>query len=406
MSYLRRFSPDDIFINRMETNPQYSITLYSGSAYINNRRHQGVNIPTGSVSLFEMNVNRDGINQLKIYPFQVKDGTNKSFRGIATSDFRSSSYGTQLRGRYPLTSSIVRDYIQAGKLAETYDDNNNPTDGNLSPQTYFTRRKKIIALQNTLNNYKTMSPSYGYEGRNLTGAISLVSIPGIIYGEKIKKGTVSLKVYYTGTLLDEAKDHRKNGELVSTKGITSGAVVGVVLYNEGFILLNRETSVSNTLNTYDNYEGTGVIKRFNWTYWGAYSSGSIKGSSYTDTSASLFTLDFEGTQKIPNMTMFAHAPAGEVNNSQNLTWVSSSYKNWQTTSFYNTASFYEPSDIPIKNTVYSQYCDFEEDFEKQVFISEVGIYDKNKNLLGVAKLANPVLKKDTDSFTFKLKLDM
>ena len=33
------------------------------------------------------------------------------------------------------------------------------------------------------------------------------------------------------------------------------------------------------------------------------------------------------------------------------------------------------------------------------------IYDDDKNLLGIAKLATPVLKKETDSYTFKLKLD-
>ena len=45
-------------------------------------------------------------------------------------------------------------------------------------------------------------------------------------------------------------------------------------------------------------------------------------------------------------------------------------------------------------------------FEKQVFISEIGIYDKEKNLLGIAKLANPVTKKESQDYTFKLKLDM
>ena len=72
------------------------------------------------------------------------------------------------------------------------------------------------------------------------------------------------------------------------------------------------------MNTYDDYEGTGTIKRFNWTYWGAYSSGSIKGASHTTTSASLFTMDFEGTQKIPTMMLFAQAPVGEINNYQEI----------------------------------------------------------------------------------------
>ena len=50
--------------------------------------------------------------------------------------------------------------------------------------------------------------------------------------------------------------------------------------------------------------------------------------------------------------------------------------------------------------------EFDDEFEKQVFISEIGIFDEDKNLIAIAKLANPVLKKDTDDMTFKLKLDI
>ena len=66
----------------------------------------------------------------------------------------------------------------------------------------------------------------------------------------------------------------------------------------------------------------------------------------------------------------------------------------------------EPRQVTIKNTVESQYCEFDDEFEKQVFISEIGIFDESKNLIAIAKLANPVLKKDTDDMTFKLKLDI
>ena len=54
----------------------------------------------------------------------------------------------------------------------------------------------------------------------------------------------------------------------------------------------------------------------------------------------------------------------------------------------------------------SDYCEYEDEFQKQVFITEIGIFDEEKNLIGIAKLANPVLKKESDSYTFKLNLDM
>lgn len=404
MSYLRKFESGDILKNRMIANPRYQITWYSGSAYINNRRHQGVNTPTGTINLYEINAGRDGNNYPKIYPFQVKDGTNKSFASVTEKAYKTTAYGTILRGEYPLTASVIRDYIAAGTLAETFDVNGNPTDSGLSQETFFSRRKKMIALKNTLEYYRPLSNSYRYSGSFVTGALSLVSIPSIMYGSTIDKGSVSLKIYYTGSLLDEAKDLRKNGELVSTKGNTSGSVVGLVLYDEGFMVLNNSTNVNNY--AYDNYEGTNTIKLYNWTYFGAYSSSSVKGSEETFASASLFTMDFRGQTEIPVLTMFATAPAGELNNSQNVTWLSSSHSNWKDLATSNSSSYYENSKVPIKNTTKSEYCDFDEAFEKQVFISEIGIYDEDKNLLGVAKLANPVLKKETDAFTFKLKLDM
>ena len=65
----------------------------------------------------------------------------------------------------------------------------------------------------------------------------------------------------------------------------------------------------------------------------------------------------------------------------------------------------ENGEIPIKNIVSSSYNGYKEDFERQTYISRVGIYDKNKNLIATAKLATPVKKTNKRDFTFKLKLD-
>jgi len=105
------------------------------------------------------------------------------------------------------------------------------------------------------------------------------------------------------------------------------------------------------------------------------------------------------------MTMFSTADAGQLNNSLNPTWVSSSAA-WQVSSSFSSASFVEKTGSLITNTIQSQYCDYEEEFKKQVFISSIGLYDDNRELIGIAKMANPVLKKEDDQMTFKIKLDM
>ena len=106
------------------------------------------------------------------------------------------------------------------------------------------------------------------------------------------------------------------------------------------------------------------------------------------------------------MTCFATAQPGDLNNSQNPTWISSSDSNWRDITSVDTSGYIEPDKTKIKNTIHSQYCNYEDEFQKQTFITEIGIFDKDKNLIGVAKLANPVQKKEADNYTFKLKLDM
>ena len=54
----------------------------------------------------------------------------------------------------------------------------------------------------------------------------------------------------------------------------------------------------------------------------------------------------------------------------------------------------------------SAFCSSSAQMEKQVFISKIGIYDQDRNLIGIAKLANPVRKQQSQGFTFKLKLDI
>ena len=61
----------------------------------------------------------------------------------------------------------------------------------------------------------------------------------------------------------------------------------------------------------------------------------------------------------------------------------------------------------LKNTISSSFgCDFSASFRKQTFISKIGIYDDEKNLIAVANLATPVKKLEDRDYTFKLKLDI
>ena len=398
MPYIYPFSDDEKFFNTLKTYPEYTVAFYSGSSYINAARFKGANIPSGTISLYELNVDR---NEDLIYPFLVKDGNRWTFKSIHSQSFNNAEYGTVLTGAYPYTASLVREYISGTTYPSPWE---NATSE--EKNTYFANRRRMISLQNTLNYNQPLSINYKYAGVYVSGTVNLINIPSILYGSSIKKGTVNLSFYFTGSLMDLARDEKLNGELYSTMGPTSGSLVGMVLYNEGLIMMINDTEIGEAAEA-DDYRGDGVQRAPNWTYFGAFSTGSISSTATSYPTASLYEIGFKGTSFVPTHTMFAHAPEGDLNNSQNLTWLSSSNGNWKSGSVVATSSsFQEPRFLSIKNTIQSPYCEFEEDFEKQVFISKIGLYDADKNLIGVVKVANPVRKKESDGYSFKLKLDL
>ena len=391
MPYLHSFGPDDILQNRMVTRPKFDFVMYSGSAYINNDANNlGHNIVTGTVNLYEYNVDRNGTTQGLIHPYVTRDtGLVFKTNRLTEEQYRELNPSIQLiTGSYPLTSSISRQYFSPTTFPF-------PDGTDAAKDTYVTNRKELIALQNTMNYYRFMSDKFHYVNSYVSGTVNMLQIPTSIFGEKIKKGTVNLKFYFTGSLIGEAKDLKQNGELISTIGNTSGSTVGVVLYNEGFVLLTSSADISSNP---DKYTTGAALENASWQYFGAFASGLA--------TASLFSLSFEGTQQVPSMTFFATAQPGDLNNSQNPTFISSSNSNWRDITSVDSSGYIEPDKTEIKNTIHSQYCNYEEEFQKQTYISRIGIFDKEKNLIGIATLANPVQKKEVDNYTFKLKLDM
>jgi hypothetical protein len=102
--------------------------------------------------------------------------------------------------------------------------------------------------------------------------------------------------------------------------------------------------------------------------------------------------------------MLAHAKQGEFNHSNNPTYITKD----QTKNSVSTGSLYykEYDGAQIKNMVSASYIEEEPEFKKTTYITKIAIYDEEKNLIGIAKLANPVRKRETDSYTFKIKMDM
>ncbi len=412
---LYKFNKNDVIYNAISTNPKVSFFIYDNQVYYNNEKYihntfssslDLKHVPRGYISLYELNINRSDRDHF-IKPFVTKDGSLNSFKTITTKSFNTDfQFGDTLEGSYPLSASITRDYFVANHVSSSFAHDN---DGGTS--------NRILALQNVLNSYRYLSTEYAYSasyaGKTQNPStddnigwdkgnqeIGLISIPSIFYGSSIEKGSVELKFYQTGTLIGTLRDENNNGDLIQvgpTGSVGSGSVAGSVLYNEGFLLLTGSWDLADGSNT-GPYLNGGQQDPPRWIDFGV---GANDGTDYS-ISGSSFTLDFNGTNTIPTMTMFARAEKGKLNHSNNMTFLEHGQKIIQSSGSNHYEEF---SKSKIKNLVSGSFTDFTGSFQKETYISKVGIYDKNKQLIGIAKLATPVRKTEDRDYTFKLKYD-
>ena len=115
-------------------------------------------------------------------------------------------------------------------------------------------------------------------------------------------------------------------------------------------------------------------------------------------------MSFKGTSYVPVITMMAHAPKGQLNHSNNQTYIKHG-QDEKRTPFSSSNVYLESPELNIKNVVSSSYTEHSASFSKVTYISRIGIYDEQKNLIAIAKVATPVKKTENRDFTFKLKLD-
>ena len=505
---LKKFKQNDIIVNTMEAHPRCEFFIYNGSVYYNNIGYNSgsfsqhsKNSPTGTVNLYEYNVDRlsgsidyipsfaeGGVTEYRpnqpawpttprpqpvggtspfMFPFITKDSHRVLFSTVAEGEdsFFDSAVGDILYGEYPMSASISKELVIndiTGSALGVGRFKNNPH--------YRALRSKLNYLGSVSEHYKISSPDDGFQPTDSDAApeyqwhkdhqrMSIVHIPSIFYGSQIKPGSVSLRWYITGALAAEVRDVNHNGELIQVSGghgtpgfsaggshadsagktaafaCSTGSVAGVVLYDKGFIILtgswplSKETIIlvpgkrSGAAGSGEVYPGNSRQYYPRWWNWGAgmndgANSSSMDGmyklapdgtqaigSDYRSSqfSSASFGLSFQGTTNTQVVTMFANARRGEVNYSNNPTFLQ-----YNQPLLRKTSSFvYEenPSRL-IKNTVSSSFSDHSASFQRQVYISRVALYDNNKNLIGVATLSNPIRKREDEDITFKLKLDI
>ena len=406
-----KFRPNDLFVNTIEAYPDVKFYIQSGSIYISDRAYitgsmpgtpddtSEIGVPRNFISLYEYNINRGNLGN--IYPFIVKDGQKTTFKSIpqTTWDTQFNYNGNQVTSSYNLSASITRYWILS---------------------TTNTNYKKLRSLTNTINHYRYMSPRFNFDTYYGGGKeVNMISIPSIFYGASIKKGTVNLKYYISGTLAAQASDTRYNGELIQVSGVGMpvNSVVGTILYNEGIILLTSSAEIDSTMLLYRTNAFPATTS--SWCRFGLgandgeyprsnavdFKLGGGVSPFYFNTQVSAsYSIEFQGTNHVQTITMFAKAPYAQLNHSNNPTYLKNSAKSLEAVA--SGTYEYEESKRRLVNVVPSDYTDVLPPMQKETYISKIALYDDDKNLIGFAKLATPVRKTEDREFIFKLKLDL
>ena len=140
-----------------------------------------------------------------------------------------------------------------------------------------------------------------------------------------------------------------------------------------------------------------------WIYFGGGANDSF---SHHDSHASAsYSMNFEGTTYKNTMTMLCHANKGELNYSNNPTFLNINHS--ASIVGHSTSNYtYLDNETEIKNIASSSFHKGEDEFRKVTYISKVGVYDEDNNLLMTVDLARPYKKEEKDNFTFKIKYDL
>ena len=346
-----------------------------------------------------------------IYQFMAKDSTRLGFSSVSSTAFNTGEVGEIFTGTYPYTASITKEYYSATDYRQEASVISGDETTGLTVDSSGSV-SHLYALKNTLNHYTYVSPFYTYDAvvappalnRSLDDVqVGLINVPTIFYGSQIKPGSVNLSFYISGSLVGRLRDINRDGVLYQTEpswAAGSGSDAGVVLYNEGFLVLTGSWDLTSG----DHSENYGTTDNF--PSWVNFAQPIVNvGPSATPRPAlsSSFLLEMSGTSKTQAMTMFATAPKGEMNQSSNPTFTT--YYTGDLAPASNQA-YIQNQNVGIKNIVKSDYNTPTGSFERTTYVSKIGIYDKDMNLIALAKPATPIRKTAQRDFTFKIELDI
>jgi hypothetical protein len=216
-----------------------------------------------------------------------------------------------------------------------------------------TNKQLYESILNLYNHYALINSDYTpYFTGSETTRFRVITVPEIYYDREILTGS------FTASDLDNAGDERilyDNGRGGIFSGSVSGTLVGNIFYSEGLVVLKGGGLNEDVTNDFGEVSPT----NFKWR------------------------VNFRGKQKIPVKIFRCRAPAGQLNASSNPTFYS-----------IPTAS------LDVRKNEREIVLD-----DPFTYITTIGLFNKNYELVALAKLAQPVKKEEQQDILFRVRLD-
>ena len=274
----------------------------------------------------------------------VIDITTSSFQHYSSS-FSKPGGTNRIIVRRGLNQLYYTNFITgSGDVAENY----------VSDE--FTSASSDIRLT-AWDNY--VESSFATSSRTLSSRGAVYSIPKDLYGTHIEPGSVVISgsgIY----LVDDKEGNLRSGSL-------SGAKRGNVVYSHGQLIINnREIALE-------------------------FESGSMSGLA-PDIAPGSAIITFKGNLPIYTYNYNVKVSEHEYNHTLNPTAQSGSNQY-----SYSGSNYLRPSGILADNVTGSYF---------NPYISTVGLYNENKELIAVGKFAQPVPKPANTELTIQVKLDI
>jgi len=215
----------------------------------------------------------------------------------------------------------------------------------------------ITGSSYTPNYYNYLSntlPPNRYFPTGLNEAITVISIPSNLFGEYLKPGSVNIS---TGSIIlqDDGLGNLLNGVLK----------VGDVIYEHGIVIITNSGT-------------TGSLDGYGYVQYGSTLYGGGDYNFINNFYSSSLTCSFESTVTIHETQYKCTIRENEFNFSNNPSLTSGS----AAISNGSGSSFPQPGSGKLNDNVTGSYF--------SPYITTVGLYNNNKELLAVAKLAQPL----------------